>query len=178
MDHLPFTPPNQAIPRRRGRPPGARNKRSIDLARYVEAQFSGSTPGQQAAQLCLVTQREIRESLARCADFGIAHPPKDPFTRAMVVKAAELAQALGCDRRDAWLLLQKEREGLMAYIHPKQAQAAPQKPGERALAYIVPEGRESDAPLLELGDSDDIEILGEFSPAGDQVANPKSPDVT
>lgn len=160
MDQLPLTLPNSPIPRRgRGRPPGAKNRRSLDLAKYVEATYGGMTPGQQAAALGLVTPKEIREARTKAIELGLVYTPRDPFLLAMVVKAAELAAALGCDRKDAWLLIQRERQELMGYVHQKQPQAAQAKPGERAMAFIVPEGQEGAAPLLELGDDADIEIL-------------------
>ena len=73
-------------PRRRGRPPGAANKRSIDLARYIEAQFGGMTPGQQAASLCLVTPADLKMAFKRAEDLRIVHPPSDRMACAMVVK--------------------------------------------------------------------------------------------
>jgi hypothetical protein len=141
----------------------------MDLGRYIEATFGGSTPGQQAAQLALVSPAEIKAAHARARELGIAHPPKDRFTCAMVVKAAELAAALGCDRRDAWLLLQKEREALLPYIHQKRPQAAPEKPGERALAILVPDGEGAhDAPALPGGDDDPIlDLIEDLRPDGD-----------
>jgi len=47
------------VPKRRGRPPGAKNKRAAGLVGVVEARF-GSTPVEQAARLCMVTQAELR----------------------------------------------------------------------------------------------------------------------
>jgi hypothetical protein len=175
MDQPPLTLLDQAIPRRRGRPPGARNRRSIDLARYIEAVFAGSTPGQQAAQLAMVSAKELRTAPARARELGIVHPPRDPLMLAMVVKAEELARGLGCERKEAWLLLQKEREGLMAYVHSKQGPATPPKPGEKTVAFVIPEGLEGPAPTLDLGEDDGLEIIDGFSEPSRQVPDPKSP---
>lgn len=166
--------------RRRGRPPGARNKRSIDLARYVEAQFGGMTPGQQAAALCLVSPKDLRQAKAKAADLqgrGLlgAHLPGDPMMLAMVVKAAELALAIGCDKRDAWLLLQKEREGLMPYVHQRQAQADTKSAAQPATVFMVPEGDGPAAPLLQLLDDDaPIEFVEDSGMGSTPVAQPQS----
>jgi hypothetical protein len=143
------------------------NKRSVDLARYVEAQFGGMTPGQQSASLSMVTPRDIKDAKKRAEELRLVHPPRDPLALAMVVKAAELALALGCERRDAWLLLQKEREGLMPYIHQKRAPAAPEKvDGDRILAFMVPEGAESPG----------VEFVDDFDQDAVEVLQPKSHD--
>lgn len=95
-----------AAGRRPGRPKGSTNKRSGDLQKYVEAQYGGMTPGQQAAQLGLVTAQELREA-------------KGDLVMAMAIKAQKLAALLGCEARDAWILMQKERADLLPYIHQK-----------------------------------------------------------
>lgn len=172
------------VTRRRGRPPGARNRASLDLARYVAATYGGMTPGQQSAALCLVSPRDIKQAKARARELqglGLlgAHQPTDPLTLAMVVKAAELALALGCDKRDAWLLLQKEREGLMPYIHAKQAPAPPAKDaGVPATVFMVPEGAETSPAQLQLLDDDDLEFIEDLRDAGERVSQPKSHDDT
>ena len=167
------------VKRRRGRPPGAKNRRSLDLARYVEAQFGGMTPGQQAAQLCLVSPKDLRQAKARAAELQKlallgAHLPADPMVLAMVVKAADLALALGCDRRDAWLLLQKEREGLMPYVHQRQAQADTKSAATPATVFMVPEGESGPAQALDLGDDDAIEFADDFGRDARQVSPSKS----
>lgn len=174
MDQPSLTLPIQAIPRRRGRPPGAKNKRSMDLGRYVEAQFAGLTPGQVSAQICLVTAGELKRAKADAKELQIVDLDLDRTTLALVVKATRLARALGINRAEAWVMMIKEREALLPYIHQKQPQAQPAKPGERAVAFLVPEGQESAVPLLELGDEDAIEILDGFSGAPAQVGQPKS----
>ncbi|MBX9708034.1 MAG: hypothetical protein K2X61_08905 [Caulobacteraceae bacterium] len=50
-----------AAPRRRGRPPGSKNKRAADLKGWVEG-VAGSTAAMQSAQLCLVTTRELAKA--------------------------------------------------------------------------------------------------------------------
>jgi hypothetical protein len=171
--------PMMPVSRRRGRPPGARNRSSLDLARYVEAQFGGMTPGQQAANLCLVSPRDLKTAKARAADLQArallgAHLPSDLMQLAMVVKAAELALALGCDKRDAWLLLQKEREGLMPYIHQRQAPAAPKDQAAPATVFIVPDGPDGGSSPAQLVDDDDIEFVDDLPSAGEQVGHLKS----
>lgn len=174
--NLPISP----IKPRRGRPPGAKSKRSIDLARYIEATFAGSTPGQQAAQLAMVTPRELKEGKAAAKDLRIIDLDLDPLTRAMVVKAERLGKALGISRADAWLLIMKEREALLPYVHQKRAPEAPAKPDDRlAHVFLVREG-ESVGGLLDLTGHDEeaIEFLDDLSAPSDQVARPKSDDAT
>ncbi len=167
------------LPRRRGRPAGAKNRRSIDLARYIEATFAGMTPGQQAAQLCMITPKELREAkqMAQSLDLhGIGTLPAPML--AMVVKAAQLAAALGCERKEAWLLLQKERAELMPYVHQKRAQAADDKGDKPVLAYMIPD----DSGPMALpdagseGDPEAIEIFGDLPDAANQVSQAKSHD--
>lgn len=64
--------------RRRGRPPGATNKRSKDLAGYFAATF-GASAAQQSAALCMVTRGELRAAGGSMA-------------QAMVSKAADLVE--------------------------------------------------------------------------------------
>lgn len=165
MDQLPLSLPPGATPERRGarggrlgRPPGARSKRSLDLAKYIEARFAGQTPGQQAAELSMVSQKDLREAKALAQELAVVDVGLSPLMLAQVVKAAQLAKALNCDRRDAWLLLQKEREGLMAYVHQKQAQAADKGQAAPATVFLIPEGEAHQAQLLDLSQVDDDAI--------------------
>ena len=96
--------------RRRGRPRGSVNKRSVDLARYIEAQYGGMTPGQQSAAVALVTAKELKAA-------------KHNLVKALAVKAAALAQELGCSKLEAWREMRAEREGLMPYVHQKRPQS-------------------------------------------------------
>lgn len=156
MADLILTPPNGPTARRRGRPPGVKNKRSLDLGRYIEATFGGMTPGQQAAQICMVSPRDLREARADAKDLGLVFVDLPPVMLAMVVKAKKLARAIGCETKEAWLLLSKEREGLMAYIHQKQAQAAPTKAGELGVVYMIPE--DSEQLLITAGPVEDDQV--------------------
>ncbi len=163
---LPLAPGPTTV-RRRGRPPGAKSKRSLDLARYIEATFAGSTPGQQAAQLAMVTPKELREAKAAAKDLGVLDHGLDALTLAMVVKAKRLAAAIGCETRDAWLLIQKEREALMPYVHQKQAPKAEAKAGAAVpTVFLVQDGEDAPA-LADFSDQDDetIEIVGHSSGA-------------
>lgn len=165
--------------RRRGRPPGAKNKRSSDLARYVEAMFGGMTPGQQAAELALVKPADIRRAREAARELGIVDLDLPPLMLAMVVKATRLAKALGIEKADAWLLLQRERADLMGYIHQKQAPAqAPKDAPALPTVFMIPDGQAVE--LAELGDDegDGLEILGVSPPAATKVAPRKSRDDT
>lgn len=167
MDQPSFDLPQVANVRRgRGRPPGARNVRSVDLARYVEAMFGGMTPGQQSAQLALVAPKDMKSAFKRAQDLRIAHPPADPFLCAMVVKATELALALGIDRATAWAFMQKERSDLLPYIHQKQPAApAAERAGEGGAVFLVPIEGDGGAPIemIEHFDPDVIEVVPDRS---------------
>lgn len=169
------TPPQ----RRRGRPPGARNKRSADLGRYVEAMFGGMTPGQQAAELALIKPAEIKRAKADARELGVVDLDLPPLMLAMVVKATRLANALGIEKADAWVLLQKERADLMPYIHQRQAQApdGSKKPPAPPTVFLVPEG-EAQAQLADLTPDDDdaIELIEHSSGGADDVSPDKSHD--
>ena len=82
---------------------------------------------------------------------------------AMAVKARQLASAIGCETKEAWLLLQRERAELMPYIHQKQAQAADGSGKTPATVFLVPEGEAEPAGLADLTpDPDDIEFIEEL----------------
>lgn len=177
MDQLALTLPEGAQPRRRGRPPGAKNRRSVDLARYVEATYGGMTPGQQAAELAMVKPSDLKKAKDLARELGVLDVGLAPFMLAMVVKAKQLAKALGCEPRDAWLLLQKERADLMPYIHQRQAPKADDgKAKAPATVFLVPEGEAHDqAQLADFSaDPDDVEFIEEPAAPADQVGQLKS----
>lgn len=135
--------------KRRGRPPGAKSKRSIDLARYIEARFGNLTPGQVLAELAMPTVKEMQ--LARGS-----------MVKAMGAKATDLADELKIGRADAMAMIVKLLFELAPYVHQKRAQAAPEKPDDdKTLVFMVPEGIEA-AGSLDAGQADDetIEFLG------------------
>lgn len=197
MDQLQLTLPNTPPKRRRGRPPGARNKRSVDLARYVAAMFGGMTPGQQAAELALVTPKDLRTAKAeaialnaeaerllgqaKAADaelswYGFIDPTLPPLMLAMTVKASKLARALGCSRRDAWMLLEKERADLMPFVHQKQPMAEVVKPGQLPTMFVVSERDIEQATLGAPVDQDELDLLEDFRTPGGEVGPDKSDD--
>ncbi|HYE47296.1 MAG TPA: hypothetical protein VEA44_16145 [Caulobacter sp.] len=174
--------------RRRGRPPGSKGKRSGDLRAYIEAVYGGLTPGQQMAQVGLVTARELREAKAAAKASGLS-----PLLQAMVTKAQLLALQLGCEPKEAWLLMMKEREGLLPYVHQRQAPAeGPKRPaGEGQPTLIVADVEVSDVahtdweepevfqgpsptPLLEVAQAkshDEAESLMPQGVEGDEAAD-------
>lgn len=156
---LPLQPAQQI--RRRGRPPGAKSKRSLDLARYIEATYAGQTPGQQMASICMVTPKELKEATRRADELGIQDIGLQPMVLALVVKAAQLAKALGISRAEAWSALHAERKELMGYVHQKQAPAADKGQAKPlATVFMVPDG--ADAPALaDFSDADEetLEII-------------------
>lgn len=117
--NTPALPGLAPAPRRGpGRPKGSGNKRSGDLQRYVEAVYGGLTPGQQSAAIGLVTSQELRAA-------------GGDLVRAMALKAQQLARMLGCEGKEAWLLMQRERADLLPYIHQKRAPKAEEPAGDQ-----------------------------------------------
>jgi hypothetical protein len=161
--------------RRRGRPPGAKNRRSVDLARYVEATYGGMTPGQQAAELALVKPADLKRAKSLALELGILDVALPPLMLAMAVKARQLAVAIGCETKEAWLLLQKERAELMPYIHQRRAPEAEGKAKAVPTVFLVPEGEADQAQLADFSaDEEEIEIIGVSADAPEQVAQAKS----
>lgn len=169
--NMPTLPGVAPAPKRGpGRPKGSANKRSGDLQRYVEAVYGGMTPGQQSAQIGLVTAKELREA---GGDLMVA----------MAVKARGLAQLLGCEGKEAWLLMQRERADLLPYIHQKRAPKAEEAGGETPTHtfYAVPI---EDATAAGDGGGagewdtppDMLEYQGLEAQRVAQVTEPKSPD--
>ena len=154
-----------------GRPKGSTNKRSGDLQKYVEAQFQGLTPGQQSAQIALVTAAELRAA-------------KGDLLLAMGQKAKALAHLLGCEAKEAWLLMQRERADLLPYIHQKRAPKAEEDPGaEKAPHVIIGVPIEAGTAAGDggmAGEWDTPPDLLDYQPvsdtAPDQVTQPKSHD--
>lgn len=140
MDDQPLTLQSGPPLRRRGRPKGSTSKRSLDLARYIEATFGGMTPGQQMAELAMVKPSDVKNARRRAHELLIVDHGLPPVVLAMVVKADLLAAALGVTRAEAWSAMHSERKELMAYIHQKQAPKTDSKAAAPATAYLIPEG--------------------------------------
>ncbi|WP_312145242.1 hypothetical protein [Brevundimonas sp.] len=167
MPTLPGVAP--AARRGPGRPKGSTNKRSGDLQRYVEAQFNGLTPGQQSAQIALVTAKELRAC-------------NGDLLSAMALKAKELARLLGCEAKEAWLLMQRERADLLPYIHQKRAPKAEEDGDQEKAPHViigVPMEAGTAAGSGEIpGEWDTPQDLLDYQPVSDdepeQVTQPKS----
>jgi len=139
--------------------------------------MGGMTPGQQAAELAMVKPKDLAQAKTIAKALGIPDLGMSQLTLAMVVKARQLASAIGCETRDAWVLLQKEREALMPYIHQRQAPMAESKAKPPATVFLVPEGEADQAQLADFSaDGDDIEFVGELGAPAQQVGRMKSDD--
>lgn len=155
-----------------GRPRGSGNKRSGDLQKYVEAQYGGMTPGQQSAQIGLVTAAELRAA-------------KGDLMMAMAIKARTLAALLNCEGKEAWLLMQRERADLLPYIHQKLATKEAPKDGDAPTHTYVAIPMEAGTAA---GDGtgagewdtppDLLDYQGVSDPVEGEVTEPKSPDDT
>jgi hypothetical protein len=162
LNGAPSPSPSRALSQRRGgRSAGTPNKRSTDLARWIAAEFGGMTPGQQSAHLCLLTAEEIAAAPGAARELGLIDLGLDVVALAMAVKAKRLAKALGCEAYEAWLLLTREREGLMKYVHPAQPPARDAGGAPAATVYIVPESDVAELAMGELpGDDQDPDFIG------------------
>lgn len=161
---------NRPLPQRRGRPPGAKNRRSLDLARYIEAAYGGLTPGQQSAAIALVSPKDLKRARSAAAELGIVDVGLEPVILALVVKARRLAIALGCEAFEAWAMLASERRDLMRYVHQVQPAAKEASARPPATVFLVPEGEVRDLAIGQLPDDeqdpDFIDIL-ENEPGAD-----------
>jgi hypothetical protein len=156
---------NGALPQRRGgagRPAGARNKRSLDLARWIEHAFGGMTPGQQAASIALVSPEDLAAAPDAAREVGLVDLGLEPVTLALAVKARRLAKALGCEPFEAWALMAKERDGLMRYVHQVQPAARDAGGAPPATVYLIPEGEVQEVPTLPGEDEQDPDFLELF----------------
>ena len=169
--NMPTLPGVAPAPKRGpGRPKGSGNKRSGDFQRYIEAQYAGLTPGQQSAAVGLVSAKELREA-------------KGDLMLAMALKARTLAAMIGCETKEAWLLMQRERAELLPYVHQKRPPKAEETDKDRpSLTFVA-------IPIDQATAAGDGQSLGEWDTPpdmlenqgvgvieGEQVTNPKSHD--
>ena len=159
---------------RRGRPPGAKNKRSSDLKNWIVAEYGGLTPGQQSAAIGLVTAKEVRKARPIARELGL-----NPVLVAMLEKAKTIAAYMEWDVGAAWAVMFKEREGLLPYVHQRQPQApeAPKGDAGRPLLLVADVGATGQDARDLGGDApeDDLEGFQLLSgPAAEQVSRPKS----
>lgn len=141
--------------------------------------MGGMTPGQQAAELAMVKPADLKKAKAAARELGMVDLDLPPLMLAMAVKARQLAAAIGCEPREAWLLLQRERSELMPYIHQRQAQAAESKIKAPATVFLVPEGEADTRQLADFSvEGDELEFVGDLLTSPDQVGQSKSDDAT
>lgn len=153
--------------RGRGRPKGSGNRRSADLARYIEAAYGGQTPGQQSAAVCLVTPGDLKKAKALARELQIPIDGLSGVMVALVVKARQLAKALDCKYAEAWVLMAKERVDLMAYIHQKlPPKADPSDAAALPQVFLIPGEAPPQAAYDAMGeDQAAIELIEDFQPA-------------
>jgi len=136
------------------------------------------TPGQQSAELAMVKPKDLKGARALAKELGIVDVDLSPMMLALAVKAAQLASALSCERKEAWELLRREREGLMKYVHQAQPQAKEPSATPPATVFLVPEGEARDANLASIGelvdDEPDPDFAQEFDASDTQVGRSKS----
>lgn len=169
--NMPTLPGVAPAPKRGpGRPKGSGNKRSGDFQRYIEAQYAGLTPGQQSAAVGLVSAKELRDA-------------KGDLMVAMALKARALAAMIGCETKEAWLLMQRERAELLPYVHQKRAPKAEEAGKDQSTLTFVA------IPMDEATAAGDGATAGEWDTPhdlltnqrvdlieGEQVTQPKSHD--
>src|SRR6516165_8659514 len=81
-----------------GRPVGARNKRSQDLARYIEHAYGGMTPGQQSAAVALISPDDVAAAPGDAQQLGLIDLGLDPVTLAMAVRRSDWPRPSGASR--------------------------------------------------------------------------------
>jgi len=104
------------------------------------------TPGQQAAQVALVSPEDVDAAREDARALGMVDLGLEPVTLALAVKARRLAAALHCDAVDAWAIMQKERDSLMKYVHQVQPPAKEPSGVPPATVYMIPEGEVHELP--------------------------------
>lgn len=148
-----------------GRPPGASNKGSAQLAKYLEARFGGMTPGQQLAEFSMVTRSELKRS-------------RGSMMLAMAKRAEDLALELKCTRYEAIVLLEKGLIELMGYVHQKQPAASPDETKQLPVMFLADAADIEQAALAAPGAGPAVEILEDFDMPTDEVAQGKSHSAT
>lgn len=141
MDQLPAVsdrgsePPSGSAPKR-GRPKGARNKRSGDLARLLTS-AKGLTVGQQLAHLGQVTAKDIKLAKAWARTKGYDRLGADPVLLAMSHRAHVLASMNeGWTTQDAWSVIMRARSELLPYVHQKQSSIEAPKVDKRPTMIV------------------------------------------
>lgn len=135
----------------------------------------------------MITAKDLREAPRLADELGLfpldeqgrrVDPKSMPkLMLAMSVKAAQLAIALGCDRKEAWLLLQRMQGDLLPFVHQRLPQAPEKKPGQKTTAFILPDNAGAQA-LPDLFDGQDVglENVEDFGGPREQVTRTKSHD--
>lgn len=159
---------------RRGRPKGSTNKRSGDLQAILVHTYGGRTPGQQLAQVCMVTPAEVRKAKGRARELGLTAE-----LMAMIEKAERLAQAMGWPGqqgvKDAWAMMYKAYGELLPYVHQRLAPKEAEK-GAQQLPMILmdPEPAGGAALPSSFGNVEEDQPLIEVLPL--QLSQPNSHD--
>lgn len=157
---------------RRGRPPGSKGKRSGDLQAILVHTYGGRTPGQQLAQVCMVTPAEVRRAKARARELGLTAE-----LMAMIEKAERLAKAMGWAGaqgvRDAWSMMFKAYGELLPYVHQRLAPKEAEK-GQAQLPVILmdPEPAGGAALPSSFGENEEDQGVIEVLPL--QLSQPNS----
>lgn len=166
---------------RRGRPKGSTNKRSGDLKAILVTTYAGRTPAQQLAAVCMVTPKDVRAAKPRARALGL-----DPEMMAMVVKAENMAKAMGwvdlatdkvtpAGLRDAWSMMFAAYKELLPYVHQRLAPAEGEKPAAQ-LPYILMDAEPEGGAQLPsaFGEVEEDQQLIEVRPL--QLSQPNSHD--
>lgn len=138
METLPFLgpePPSGTPEKKsRGRPKGSKNKASADLRRFIAAS-TGSTPGQQLAQLVMVTAKDIREGKKALAEQGIDMRGMTPMMIGYWQRRETLKRLFKWDDDKADAVMAKMLDILMPYVHQSQGKAEVEKVDTRPVIY-------------------------------------------
>jgi len=157
----------------RGRPKGAKGKRSGDLAKILVAEHDGRTPGQDLAAICMPTSADRREARRRAKALGV----RDVDMLANIVKAENVAKALGHPVnpitgrpgievvQQVFGMLFKVKLELMPYVHQRLAPKEGEKPADQIpIIYMDPEPAGGALPPSAFGESEEDQGVIEVVP--------------
>ncbi len=155
---LGLVPPSDTVEKKRGRPKGARNKASSDLAKFIAARSGGVTPGQQISDLVMVTPKDIREGRKRLAELGLDAKRFTPMMVGYWYRRANLMALFGWTEEKADAVMAKMLDILMPYVHQSQGKVEPEKVDTTPAIYA------SSMHLGALGNpSQGLDIQGEIT---------------
>ncbi|TCS14556.1 hypothetical protein [Caulobacter sp. BK020] len=157
--------------RRRGRPKGALGKKSGDLKAILVHTYDGRTPGQQLAEFCMPTAREVKACRAEAKALGLS-----PGVLAQMRKAKVVAKELSISPDQAYAMMLTANRELLPYVHQRLPQAEAPREGAPLPLIVLPDGPDAVAALPMAALSEDVEFQGLNDLVPAQLSRPNSHD--